>query len=198
MSLKSTVKRIVNLILFRKEYFTFFRKSFLHYGSETEIKHPSYIPYKKNISIGNNTTILPNSRIQVCNYLTGLNSTIKIGSKCYFAYNLTILAGADIEIEDEVLIASNVFISSENHSMNPESPIPYMDQDLICKPVKIGSGTWIGEKASILPGVTIGKKCIIGTNAVVTKDIPDYSIAAGIPARVIKKYNFDSHKWEKC
>ena len=81
--------------------------------------------------------------------------------------------------------------------MNPESQMPYMDQPLECKPVTIDDGTWIGEKVCILPGVTIGKKFIIGAGAVVNKSIPDYSMAAGVPAKVIKKYNFKTHSWEK-
>lgn len=81
--------------------------------------------------------------------------------------------------------------------MNPESELPYMRQPLESKPVSIGDGCWIGEKVCILPGVTIGKKCIIGAGSVVIKSIPDYSIAAGNPAKVIKQYNFENHNWEK-
>ncbi|WP_405373425.1 DapH/DapD/GlmU-related protein [Pseudobutyrivibrio sp.] len=95
------------------------------------------------------------------------------------------------------MIASNVLICSENHGIDPESTTPYMSQPLISKPVSIGEGSWIGEMVCILPGVHIGKKCIIGAGSVVTKSIPDYSIAVGNPAKVIKKYNFKTHNWEK-
>jgi lipopolysaccharide O-acetyltransferase len=64
-------------------------------------------------------------------------------------------------------------------------------------PVIISKNVWIGESVSILPGVRIGKASIIGANSVVTKDIPDYSIAAGNPAKVIKKYNFATRCWER-
>ena len=93
-------------------------------------------------------------------------------------------------------MASNVLISSENHGINPESDIPYMDQDLIVGDVVIKDGVWIGQNVCILPGVTIGEKAIVGAGSVVTKSIPDYCIAVGNPARVIKKYNFEKHKWE--
>lgn len=72
-----------------------------------------------------------------------------------------------------------------------------MNQKLVGKEVRIKSGCWIGEKCILLQGVTIGKKSIIGAGSVVTKDIPDYSIAVGNPARVIKRYNFESHNWER-
>ena len=70
-----------------------------------------------------------------------------------------------------------------------------MNQELTGKGVCIDEGSWIGEKVCILPGVTIGKKCIIGAGSVVTKDVPDYCIACGNPAKVIKKYDFDEHRW---
>lgn len=151
----------------------------------------------KNIFIGNNTTILPNSRIQLFPDRGNRNARIIIGNGCFITYNVTLLGGDDITIEDNVLIASNVLITSENHSIDPESDIPYMNQPLITAPVVIGEGSWLGEKAIILPGVTIGKKCVIGAGSVVTKSVPDYCIAAGNPAKIIKKYNFNNHQWER-
>ena len=197
MFLKSFLRLVKNILLRRREYLPSFKKQFALFGGGTVIQHPSLITEKKNISIGKNTTILGDSRIQIFNALTGKEAKIAIGSNCYFGFHLTILAGGSINIGDDVLIASNVLITSENHGMNPESEIPYMNQPLECKDVSIGNGTWIGEKVSILSGVSIGKKCVIGTNAVVTKSIPDYSMALGIPARVIKKWNFEKHEWEK-
>ena len=62
------------------------------------------------------------------------------------------------------------------------------DRDVVSKgPVVIGNNVWIGDKATILPGVTIGDGAVIAVNAVVTKDVPVYSVAAGNPARIIKK-----------
>lgn len=197
MFLKSFLRLVKNILLRRREYLPSFKKQFALFGEGTVIQHPSLITEKKNISIGKNTTILSDSRIQIFNALTGKEAKIAIGSNCYFGFHITILAGGSINIGDDVLIASNVLITSENHGMNPESDISYMNQPLECNDVSIGDGTWIGEKVSILPGVSIGKKCVIATNAVVTKTIPDYSMAAGIPAKVIKKWNFDKHEWEK-
>ena len=62
--------------------------------------------------------------------------------------------------------------------------------------MEIGEGTWLGEGVCVI-GAKIGKGCVIGANAVVTKDIPDYSVAVGSPAKVIKKYNSDTKRWEK-
>lgn len=82
-----------------------------------------------------------------------------------------------------------MFITDNNHGMNPESIIPYKNQDITCAKVKIGRGCWIGERCIILPGAEIGDKCIIGAGNIVTGMIPPYSITVGIPARVIKSWN---------
>lgn len=195
--IKSILNLISNVIHQRDVYLPWYKKSFGNFGENTVINYPANITFRENIYIGDNTTILNNSRINIYNYLTGQNSKVKIGSNCYIAYNISILAGGNIIIGDKVLIASNVLISSENHGMSPESQIPYMDQPLSCKDVEIGDGSWLGEKVCILPGVQIGKKCIVGAGSVVTKNVPDFCIAAGNPAKIIKKYNFDLHKWEK-
>lgn len=99
---------------------------------------------------------------------------------------------------NNVLIASNVFITSENHGINPEESISYAKTPLEGKPVYIGEGSWIGEKAMVMAGVTLGKRCIVAAGAVVTKSFPDYSMVAGVPAKRIKSYNHSNHTWEKC
>lgn len=110
---------------------------------------------------------------------------------------LTILGGATIQIGKDTILAGNVTLVSENHGTDPESNIPYHAQPLSTGDIFIGEGCWLGQNVCILPNVTIGKKCIIATSSVVTRNIPDYCIAAGVPARIIKKYNFNTHNWEK-
>lgn len=192
-----TIKSCIDKLLFKSPFIKdFWLKIRLgEMGDGTKIKNPELITEPERIFVGDNTTILSHSRIQSFGYRSGSDNKIKIGSRCYFGFYLSILAGADIIINDDVLIASFVLISSEDHETNPKSPIPYMEQALLCKPVVIGEGTWVGEKVSIMPGVTIGKKCVIGANSVVTHNIPDYSMAVGTPARVIKRYDFDIGEW---
>jgi len=106
-----------------------------------------------------------------------------------------------VSIGNGVLIASRVFISDSDHGVyggsgGHSSPdIPPALRPVTAKPVIIEDNVWIGENVSVLSGVTIGKGSVIGTGSVVTKDIPAYSIAVGIPAYVIKKYDFKSEKW---
>ena len=87
------------------------------------------------------------------------------------------------------------FQTANNHSMNVEGNQYYMAQPLLCEKVVIKDGCWIGEKVCVLPGVTIGEKSIVGAGSVVTKSIPDYCLAVGNPARVIKRWNFSEHRW---
>ncbi len=174
------------------------KNKFALFGNNSEIELPCHLVNNQHlISIGNNTTILQGSRMQLYPELVNNIPHIKIGSNCYISFNVTLLAGADIIIGDRVLFASNILVTTENHGMDPENIVPYMHQKLECEPVYIGDGTWLGEKVCVMPGVTIGKKCIIGALSVVTKPIPDYCIAAGTPAKVIKKYNFKYHQWVK-
>lgn len=171
-----------------------FKKTLKKVGDNVVIEYPYNITCQENIEIGERTTILAHSRINLYEK-NNIIPKVKIGKNCYIGFFFSLLAGDDIEIEDDVLVASNVLISSENHSINPEDEKSYMDQDLLVSPVRIGQGTWIGEKVIILPGVTIGKKCVVGAGSIVTKSIPDYSIAVGNPARIIKKYDFNKHDW---
>lgn len=73
--------------------------------------------------------------------------------------------------------------------------LPIEHQDIIVRPVIIGDDCKIYNNAVILPGVTIGKHCTIGANTVVNKNIPDYSVAAGCPVRIIKHYDFEIKQW---
>ena len=89
------------------------------------------------------------------------------------------MARGGITIEDGAQIAANVQLISNNHD-------PYDLAVLTCKPVLIREGAWIGAGATILPGVCVGRHAVVGAGSVVTKDVPDYAVAVGNPARVIK------------
>lgn len=107
-----------------------------------------------------------------------------------------IYATKEICIDKNVLLANFVYISDNLHGYENIN-IPVIKQPIIQKnPVHIGEGSWIGEHVSII-GANVGRHCVIGANSVVTRDIPDYSVAVGSPAKVIKQYNFETQKWEK-
>ncbi|CDB88729.1 putative lipopolysaccharide biosynthesis O-acetyl transferase WbbJ [Clostridium sp. CAG:253] len=191
----NAIKRIYHILVKREVKSVLYTKRFKKFGNNSVLYKPLIIRAHSDISIGDNTTILNGVRMQVYNDLTRRDSKLEIGNDCYIGYNNTFLAGGDIIIEDGVLMASNILISSENHSVNPEDDKYYMDQKLECESVVVGEGSWLGENCKILPGVKIGKKCVIGAGSIVTKSIPDYCIAVGSPAKIIKKYDVNQHKW---
>lgn len=185
------------VLILRKEIGIKTKNKFYEFGLNSTILKP-YLQLSgyKNIKIGYNTTILTNSRLSIYGNSNDIN--IQIGNDCYISFGFSALASsqAKIIIGDNVLFASNVLVTNENHGINPELDIPYMSQPLSAKDVYIGNGCWIGEQVCILSGVSIGEKCIIGAGSVVTKSIPDYCIAAGNPAKVLKRYNFETKRWE--
>lgn len=102
-----------------------------------------------------------------------------------------------LKIGSETILAHNVTILTENHGMNPECEKPYHAQPLINKDVNIGKNCWIGCNVTICPGVHLGNNVIVGANSLVNKSFPDNVMIAGVPAKIIKKYNFEKHCWEK-
>ena len=91
----------------------------------------------------------------------------------------------DIEFGDSVLMADWCYICDFDHKMD-NIELPIKDQGIVKSPVRIGPDTWIAAKATVLRGTTIGRGCVLGSHAVVKGDIPDYSIAVGAPAKVVK------------
>ena len=104
---------------------------------------------------------------------------VTIGKNVTVMNGVLMMSAGGITIEDNVMIAANVQLISNNHD-------PYNRYVITCKPILIKEGAWIGAGATILPGVTIGKYAIIGANSIVSKNIPDYGVAVGSPAKVIK------------
>ncbi len=108
-----------------------------------------------------------------------LADRVKIGKRVAIMYNFLCMAAGGITIDDDVMIAANVSLISNNHDVNER-------QIITCKPIHIKRNVWIGANATILPGVTIGENSIIAAGAVVSKDVPDNVVVAGVPAKVIK------------
>ena len=116
-----------------------------------------------------------------------LPKNVTIGSGVTVMNGALMMAAGGITIEDKVMIAANVQLISNNHD-------PYEREVITCRPIKIKYGAWVGAGATILPGVTVGKYAIVGANSVVNKDIPDYAVAVGSPAKVIKYLDKEKFK----
>jgi acetyltransferase-like isoleucine patch superfamily enzyme len=139
-------------------------------------------------------------RLEAHDVLNNGRPVLIFGADCQINDFVHIAAGSLIEIGNNVLIASRVFITDLNHGSYsgvehsfPESIV--VKRKLFTSPVKIHNNVWLGEGVTILPGVEIGENSIIGANSVVTKYIPANSIACGNPAFVIKVYDVVSNSW---
>jgi acetyltransferase-like isoleucine patch superfamily enzyme len=123
--------------------------------------------------------------ISLHDFTARLEAPVVIGDGVFFNRGCHVVVKAGLTIGDRTLIGEYVAIHDESHVI--ENGKVKGRNDFEAKPITIGSDVWIGAKATILPGVTIGDRCIIGANAVVTKDVPAGSVAVGIPAKVIKQ-----------
>lgn len=166
----------------------------LYFSQARLIRRPVYIRGRKSIKGANGLTLGHNCRFD----LDGSKSTLLIGDNCEFGDNTHIVALEKVKIGNDVLVASKCFISDTSHGCYTgkiqDSPdTKPKSRKLYTSPVKIGNRVWIGDNVSVLAGVSIGDGCIIGANSVVNKDIPDHCIVAGVPAKIIKKW--DGKEW---
>lgn len=148
----------------------------------------------EHITAGDNISFLDFCRLTAISEYDGkkYNPVVKIGNKCSFGRFNHITSINSITIGDGFLSGQDITITDNAHgesSLNSMHQMP-CHRDLYSKgPVVIGKNVWVGDKVTILPGVTIGDGAIVAANAVVTKDIPSYCVAAGNPAKIIKTIN---------
>ncbi len=168
---------------------------FASFGRKSMIVKPLRINGPENIYIGKCVGIHKHAWLGAKN-LTGYKPVLKIEDGVTIGDYAHIFATRKVCIGKDVLLANFVYISDNIHGYE-NIKVPIIQQPIVQKnDVYIGEGSWIGEHVCII-GASVGKHCVIGANSVVTKDIPDYSVAVGSPARVIKQYNKVSETWEK-
>lgn len=172
-----------------------FTSNFKRFGKSSSIKFPLKIQNAKYIEIGNHVHIYHKAWLVALKRDDNIPNLI-IDDYTTIGHFSTLSAVKDVYIGKNVLIADNVYISDNIHAYE-DVTLPIGKQPVIFKSsVHIGDDSWIGKQVSIL-GAKIGKHCVIGANSVVTRDIPDYSVAVGSPARVIKRYDFERNKWQR-
>lgn len=126
-----------------------------------------------------------------------VSAKLMVGAHTSIGMGATISAAKRIVLGKQVLLARNVYISDHGHAFE-DVRMPIILQGLRdVRDVLVGDGTWIGQNACVMPGVHIGKHCVIGANSVVTRSLPDYCVAVGSPARIVKQYDEKSQSWAK-
>jgi len=152
---------------------TIFNERYIHIGNETMIG--SHVALSAGMVPG-----------QQC--LT--DPVVRIGDRCLIGRGSGIVGHLGIDIGNDVWTGHYVYITDQNHGYE-NVDLPISQQTQAERFVTIGDGSWIGAGSVILPGAKIGKHVAIGANSVVTGEIPDFSVAVGAPARVIKRYASD-------
>ena len=183
----------------RDKIFTFlYRYSFNELGCKSTLSMPFLVHGAKYISIDKKVFIRSNAWLSVLNEENFKSNDVRlsIGESTYIGRNAHIVALKNIRIGKNVLIGDNVYIA-DNYHVFDRIDLPYKDQGIGFKSeVEVGDGTWLGENVCVISS-KIGKQCIVGANSLVINDVPDYTMVAGSPARIIKKFNHISKSWQR-
>ena len=169
-------------------------RRFGSFGANSAICFPATAIFNERyIHIGSNTMFGPE-----CSLSAGMapgqqcisDEVIRVGDRCLFGKGSAIVGHHEIVIGDDVWTGHHVYITDQNHGYEDVTQ-PISRQTMPELPVRIGDGSWLGYGTVVLPGATIGRHVVVGANSVVTGEIPDFSVAVGSPARVIRRYDPD-------
>jgi acetyltransferase-like isoleucine patch superfamily enzyme len=168
-------------------------RTFGEFGKKSEIGRPLFLSGRKSIFIQKSVKIWKMARLEAI----GPEGQIKIGQGTIIQPFVHIGAAKLVEIGNNCLFASQVYISDHDHDwIDPDVP-PALSKKLICAPVSIGDGVWLGERVVVLKGVSIGENSVVGAGSVVTKSLPSRCVAVGIPAKIVNSWNAKTGRWEK-
>jgi acetyltransferase-like isoleucine patch superfamily enzyme len=188
----SFYRRALNALR-RRCFSLLFSHTFKRFGKKVAIISPDIIEGERFISLGDYVSINTHAWLLALKH-NDIAPQFVIGEGTTIGRFAHIVALREVIIGKNVLIADKVYISDNLHAYE-DSTLPIMHQPILFKQrVEIGDNSWIGENVSII-GASIGKHCVVGANSVVTRDIPDYCVAVGSPARVIKRYNSLTKVW---
>lgn len=165
------------------------------------VRRPAYVRGRPWMHLGKGLTTGRRMRLDAIPSDGNRGVLLTLGDDVQVNESVHIAAHHSVRIGNRVLLASNVFITDHNHGTysgegvhsDPRSA-PAL-RPVTMAPVVVEDDVWVGEYVTILPGVTVGRGSVIGSMSVVTRDVPEYCIAVGSPARVIKRYDFETARW---
>jgi acetyltransferase-like isoleucine patch superfamily enzyme len=141
------------------------------------------------LDVGPNTLFEPDVWITIAD-----DAQVRIGEGTFLNIAVMVAAMQLVEIGSHCMLANGCFVTDANHRFDdPAKPVPWQGFDSK-GPTRIGDNVWIGANVVVTSGVTIGERCVIGANSVVTQDIPPFSIAAGVPAKVLRAVTYDAQR----
>ena len=158
------------------------------FGFRSRLANPAMLTGCRGIEIGKGVCIREGARIEVVKdggkIEIGDGTSIQLGFHCG--------AAKYVRIGRDVLIAGRVYISDHDHVFHHRDLPPRKCKELAVAPVDIGDGVWLGEGCVVLKGVSLGRRAVVGANAVVTKSVPDGCVVGGVPAKIIRRIDFDA------
>ncbi len=159
----------------------------IHLGRQVYLDHGVYLhACPQGIFIGDRTFVMHGSELHVYNFRGLSHSGIWVGENGFIGEFCLIRGQGGVHIGRSVLLAPRVQLLAVEHIFRDPSR-PVMEQGIIARGIQIGDGAWIGAGAIVLDGVTVGEGAVVGAGAVVTRDIPPFAVAVGVPARVIRQ-----------
>jgi acetyltransferase-like isoleucine patch superfamily enzyme len=160
---------------------------FAEFGAGSVLEPPIRLENQGRIAIGRNVFVGPGSCL-LTHPEGGDEVALEIGDGVNIAGTCVISAVSHVRLGRSVLLARNVYIADHGHAFE-DLGRPVLDQGVTdVRPVEIGDGAWLGQNVVVCPGVRIGRGAVIGANAVVREDVPDHSVAVGVPARVVREF----------
>lgn len=173
--------------LLNRMYVLSIRGRFAAFGKKTVVEYPAKLVHPELVKIGAGVLICEYAWLNAKDDQRNGRPTLTIGEGTYIGRFCHINAWHDVTIGRNVLIADRVFISDADHNYEDIRTPVLLQGDRFKGRVVLGDGCWLGIGVVVMPGVTIGRNAVIAANAVVKSDVPDYAVAGGIPARVLKR-----------
>jgi len=186
------LKNLISRVAFRLVIAPFLGSS----GIGSAVVRAASIEGAGNIYLGNNVFVAEGAVLAAAKLTNTGQPRLSIGDRCSLGRNNHIYATGNLTLEPDVLTASNVYIADNSHSFDAidlavrDQPVRQLEE------VTIGTGSWLGQNVCII-GASVGKGCVIGANSVVLSDVPDYCVAVGAPARVVRRLDRATGQWNK-
>ena len=172
------------------------KRRFRLFGSRSRVDFPSYVVGGRGIEIAEHVQICRDARLEA-HFVGSGACRIRIGRNTRIAPHVHIGAAELVEIGADCGIGSFTWITDHDHDTDDPTNCVVANKRVVVAPTVLEDGVYVGERVAILRGVRIGRGSVIGTNSVVTRDVPPFSVAAGSPARVIRSFDAESRTWRR-
>jgi lipopolysaccharide O-acetyltransferase len=165
--------------------------AFASFGARSVIQPPVRLVGERRIAVGDDVFVGSGSWLQTLDGF-GSDIAIELGDGTNLAGGCVLSAAVSVRLGRAVLLARNVYVADHGHAFE-DTALPVIAQGFRdIRPVEICDGAWLGENVVVCPGVRIGRGAVVGANAVVLEDVPDYAVAVGAPARVVRQFAGDA------